>query len=435
MRRLLLLGLNHTTAPIEVREKLAFAHQQGLHAITELQKHLPGSEVVLLSTCNRVEIYAAAPKIIERDAMEQFLSDFHTLPRDRFSSHLYEKRGRDVVQHLFNVVSSLDSMVLGETQILGQVRNAYEIARTSGITGSFLNPLFQRAVTVGKQVLTETGLGEGRVSVGSVAVDYARRIFDSFGNKTVLCVGTGEMAHLVLHSFVELKPGNLLVASRSVERANEVAREFNGQGVSSEDIDQHLTVADIVISATGHPTPLITRQRLLSLMKARRYRPLFLIDIAVPRDIEPSAGDIEGVYLYNLDDLQEVVQQTLAQRSEVVDQAQKIVHSHVEAFLTWHRQREIGPMIDQLYKRYSAIAQSELERSSPKMSLNEQQEKELKSLVHRIVHKMLHDPVSQLRESNHPDGGGYVHAVERLFKLTPPPQTPEKSDDVDDVTE
>ena len=418
MHRLSLIGLNHTTAPLVVRERLAFAPQQALVAINELQKRT-GGEVVLLSTCNRVEIYLAGPKPVDRATVVKFLGDFHELPADQFQSHLYEQRGHGVVPHLFAVASSLDSMVLGETQILGQVRSAYETSRQIGAAGPLLNPLFQRAVSVGKEVLSGTGLGEGRLSIASVAVDYARRIFDTFADKTVLCLGTGKMSQLVLQHFVGLGTGRLLVASREQSRADAFAKDFGGHGVTMADLDKHLVASDIVVASTGATHPIITKDRFAKLLKQRRYRPIFLIDIAVPRDIEAGVGDLDSVYLYNMDDLQQVVSRTISERSQQIEAAHAIVNRHVQQFLQWHREREIGPVIDALYQRYNAIARAELERTLGKLPLDDAGKQELEQLVHRIVQKMLHDPVKQLKQGHDPREGGqaYLHAVEKLFRL------------------
>ncbi len=421
MQRLLLIGLNHTTAPLDVRERVAFAPSRAQVAIDALRQQIDGCEVVILSTCNRVELYLAGSAEIDRQVIVDFLRRFHDLPNDQFASHLYEMRGRAVIEHLFAVASSLDSMVLGETQIIGQVRQAYEASRLAAATGAILNPLFQRALTVGKEVLSQTHLAEGRVSVASVAVDYAKRIFDTFADKTVLCMGTGKMSQLVLRQFVSLRPKQLLVASRDLGRATRVAEQFGGVGVSSMELDQLLIQADVVVSSTGHPHSLVTRARFEPLLRPRRYRPIFMIDIAVPRDIEPSVGDLDNVYLYNLDDLQEVVARTFDTRGQSVIDARHIVNAQVDAFLVWHRQREIGPMIDALYQRYHDIARAELERSGVKMQLDNQQKQQIEELLHRVVQKMLHDPVSQLRSPiPHESGQAYIHAIEKLFKLEPP---------------
>lgn len=422
MNDLLLIGLNHTTAPLDVRERLALAPQRAFDAITAWQQRAGGGEVVLLSTCNRVEIYLAGP--VARDEVIDFLADFHATPAAKFETHLYERHGRAAVEHLFAVASGLDSMVLGESQILGQVRTAYETSRSAGATGPVLNPLFQRAATVGKEVLTDTGLGDGRVSVASVAVDYAKRIFDTFSDKTVLCLGTGKMSRLVLQGFTALKAGKVLIASREQSRADAFAAKFGGgdlsiRGVTMDDLDKHLIAADVIIGSTGATHPVVTRERFAGLLKKRRYRPAFFLDIAVPRDIDPAVGDLDGVYLYDLDDLQGVVSQTLAGRTGQVEVARGVVRRHVDAYAAWHRQREIGPLIDALYRHSGEIARTELERTLGKINLDESGREQVEQLVHRVIQKLLHGPVSQLKQAHEPQGEGqaYVHAVEKLFNL------------------
>jgi len=422
MDRLLLLGLNHTTAPLEVRERLAFNAGQRDEALAAFRQRFPQSEAVVLSTCNRVELYAARevhgrPRVEE---MIQFISEFHGIPTARFAPHVYEKANRDVVEHLFHVASSLDSMVLGETQILGQVRDAYEASAQASAAGPMLNPLFQRAIAVGKEVMRDTALAEGRVSVASVAVDYAKGIFDHFDDKTVLCVGAGKMARLVLQHFVALKPGQMLICNRDASKAGELATRFGGQAVPFDGLSEHLVAADIVLTSTGAAHPIITRQQIEGLRKRRRYRPIFLIDIAVPRDVEAPVGDIEDVYLYNLDDLQKVVSDTQSQRKEAIDGARQIVLRHVESFLTWNRQRELGPSIQRLYERYHAIAQEELARTLNKLpNISDAERAHLEDLARRIVNKLLHDPVQTLRspDAGHSPGIQYLHALEKLFKL------------------
>jgi len=352
----------------------------------------------------------------------------HGLPVAHFAPHLYHKANRQVVEHLFHVASSLDSMVLGETQILGQVREAYEAAAQASAAGPLLNPLFQRAIAVGKQVVRDTALNEGRLSIASVAVDYARGIFDHFHDKTVLCVGAGKMATLVLENFVGLKPGCLLVCNRDSAKASAVATRFGGHAVTLDKLADHLIAADIVLTSTGSAHPIVTRQQFDRLRKRRRYRPIFLIDIAVPRDVEPSVGQIDNVYLYNLDDLQQVVSQTQAQRKGAIDAARKIIVQHVESFVAWHRQRELGPAIHQLYNRYHQIAQEELARTLGKLpNVTEAERAHLQDLARRIVNKLLHDPVQAVRHADpeHMPAAQYLHALEKLFQLR------ERTTDVD----
>jgi glutamyl-tRNA reductase len=311
-------------------------------------------------------------------------------------------------------------MVLGETQILGQVREAYDAASQMGACGAILNPLFQRAIAVGKEVLSATGIAEGRVSVASVAVDYARRIFDSFADKTVLSIGAGKMAALVLQSFAALKPKRLLVCNRNAEKANALAARFSGEAADFDRLDDHLVAADIVVSSTGSAHPIITAARVASLRKAMRYRPIFMIDIALPRDVEAAVGDLENVYLCNIDDLQQVVAQTLSQRSGALDAARAIVNKHVDGFVAAQRTREMGPLIDRLANRYHALASEELKRTINKLTnLSEAERSHLEELTRRIVNKLLHDPITMLRntEGMHGTTSQYLHALERLFKL------------------
>ena len=425
MQRLLLLGLNHTTAPLDVRERLAFDAARRDAAVSAFKARFPRAEAVLLSTCNRVELYVGREGHGHPGAREvvEFLAEAHAVPAADFDRHLYQKTDRDVVDHLFNVAASLDSMVLGETQILGQVREAYDAARGRGAAGAMLNPLFQRAVAVGKQVQRDTPIGEGRLSVASVAVDYAKRIFEGFSDKTVLCVGAGKMVGLVLQSLAALSPRRILVCNRSRERAGPLAAKFGGHAVPFDALGDHLVAADIVVSSTGASEPVITRKLFEPLLRRRRYRPVFVVDIAVPRDVEPAVGKLDSVFLYNLDDLQQVVLATQSQRGGAVESARAIVSRQVDEFLTWHRQRELGPTIDRLRGHYHAVAQEELTRTLNKLpNVSESEKAHLEELTRRLVNKLLHAPLQTLRQSDGPHvgvSGAYVHAVERLFGLTP----------------
>jgi glutamyl-tRNA reductase len=422
VQHLLLLGLNHATAPLEVREKVAFSGTGRDRAVEAMRAKFPNAEVTLLSTCNRVELYVARavhghPRA---EALIEFMAEFNGADAGEFARHLYQKTDRDVINHLFTVASSLDSMVLGETQILGQVREAYDAARALGATGTILNPLFQRAIAVGKEVMSGTGISEGRVSVASVAVDYARGIFDRFDDKCVLSIGAGKMASLVLQGFAQLAPRRLMVTNRSPDRAVELAARFRGEALPFEQLTEHLVAADVVVTSAGAPHPIITADRIAALRKARRYRPMFLIDIALPRDVEAAVGDLENVYLYNIDDLQQVVAGTMGQRKDAVEAARTIVARQVEAFLAWHRAREMGPMIDRLSKRYHRVAAEELQRTLNKLpNINDAERAHLEELTRRLVNKLLHDPISMLRKSEglHGSSAQYLHALEQLFRL------------------
>jgi glutamyl-tRNA reductase len=313
-------------------------------------------------------------------------------------------------------------MVLGETQILGQVRQAYDIAHEIGATGPVLNPLFQRALAVGKEVQNHTSLSEGRLSVASVAVDYARGIFDHFDDKTLLCIGAGKMTSLVLQHFAPLKPGRLIICNRDPAKAVTLAQRFQGESAPFEALTDQLATADIVITSTGATQPIIRRDEFAKLLRRRRYRPVFLIDLAVPRDIEAAVGGLDRVFLYNLDDLQRVVAQTRGQRKESVDAARAIVKRHVDEFDAWLQIRTLGPSIEQLYVRYHTIASEELARVLTKMpDLTDADRAHLSAMTRRIVNKVLHDPIEALKthDPSHGPAIQYRHAIQKLFKLTP----------------
>jgi glutamyl-tRNA reductase len=424
-QRLLMVGLNHATAPLEVRERLAFTAEQRASALAALRQQFDGCEAVLINTCNRVELYAARSvhaRPREED-MSEFLAAQRNVPADQLRPHLYHKAERDAVEHLFSVVSSIDSMVIGETQILGQVRDAYDAARAAGAAAAAMNPLFQRALAVGKQVMHDTAIGEGRVSVGSVAVDCAGHIFERYEDKTVLCIGAGKMATLVLQSFSALKPRRMLICNRNNAKAQALAERFNGVAAPFEKLDEHLVAADVVVTSASATEPIITRARFEPLLRARRYRPVFVIDIALPRNVEPAVSKLENVYLYNIDDLQKVVAATRTRRSEAIEHARTIIRAHVDDYLSWNRQRALGPMIDRLYTRHHELAREEVERAIHKMpNVSEADRAALEDLARRIVNKMLHDPISRLKdaEAEHGTAGPYLHALEKLFRLEEP---------------
>ncbi len=423
MQRLLLVGLNHTTAPLPIREKLVFSGQQRNLALQAFRQRFHEAEAVLLSTCNRVELYVARalhghPR---DDEMVDFLAAYHALPAAEVAPHCYRKADREMVLHLFSVASSLDSMVLGETQIIGQVRDAYELAQSESTVAGALNPLFQKAIAVGKQVISQTKLAEGHVSVASVAVDYAKRIFDHFADKTVLSIGAGKMATLVLQSFQILKPGRLLVCNRDSSKAAELATRFSGTPVPYDALAKHLVAADVVVTSTGAPRAIITREMFESIHRQRRYRPVFLIDIALPRNIEPAVGEMDNVYLYNIDDLQKVVSAAHTLRASAVSDARGIVQSQVDEFLASQRSRQLGPLIETLYQRYHDMAIDEVARTVRKLGQTGPGERErLEELARRIVNKLLHEPVKTIRNSEGiaTPSDQTMRLIEKLFGLS-----------------
>jgi glutamyl-tRNA reductase len=328
------LGLNHRTAPVSLREKLAFSAHQLPEVLQRLKQESQTDEVVCLSTCNRTEVYAQAKnRGAARDAFAHFLESHAAV--GALSAHLYYHESQEAVQHLFSVASGLDSMVQGEHEILAQVKQAYQTAQHGGFTGKLLNILFQRSLFVGKRVRTETGLGEGSASVGSVAVGMAERIFGSLHDRTVMILGAGHMAEMTAKHLLAQKARSLLVANRTFERACEVAKEFGGTAMHFDEGLRQMTEVDIVICSTAAPHSVITPDHVRGIMEKRKGRSLFLIDIAMPRDVDPAVNNIENVYLYNIDDLEQIVSENQARRSREAALAAQIIQEETREFTRW----------------------------------------------------------------------------------------------------
>jgi glutamyl-tRNA reductase len=344
---LIVIGLNHRTAPVEVRERLAFAASSLSAATGQLLGSAHLHEAAILSTCNRVEIYGLTT---DRDAAGQgvrrFLHDHHKLSQS-VTAHLYEYSDRDCVQHLWEVVCGLDSMVVGETEILGQVKEAYLAALQAGATGIALNRLFQKAFAGAKHIRTHSAISRGSTSVGNVAVDLAERIFRDLAPCTVMVVGTGEMSEVTAKALRRRGAGTVLVCSRSPERAEAIATQLGGRALSYDDWPAQFPTVDIVISATAAPHPIITKEKLVPLMKQRKHRPLFLIDIAVPRDAERACGELENVFLYDIDDLQQIAQQNLAAREREIVACRTMIAAHLAHYVGWFEANR--PALEQRY--------------------------------------------------------------------------------------
>jgi glutamyl-tRNA reductase len=419
--RLLVVGLNHRTAPLTLREAVAFTPKQAADASSRFKQQFPNAELVILSTCNRVEFYIGRPVSDEPtlDHLTRFVADFHAVSPDQLHHHLYHHEDRGMVEHLFSVASSLDSMVIGETQILSQVKHAYHHACDAGGVGKVLHALFQRALAAAKDVHEKTSLSSGHLSMASVAVDLAASVFDRFDDKTVLCVGAGKMATLMLRHLVELKPQKLLITNRSPERAQALASQFYAQARPFEQLDALLTEADILLTSTGARDPIITEPRFKALLKPRRYRPIVMVDIAVPRDVESSVGKLSSVYLYNVDDLQEVAAGNRGKRDQEIAASRKLVDSHVEEFLRWFAARDVGPIVKALYEQCNAVARAELEaHCSRHTDMTPEQRAELEKLTHRLIGKLLHGPVTQL--TTHAEATArpmLTAAIKKLFNL------------------
>jgi glutamyl-tRNA reductase len=400
MRRLLLLGLNHSTAPLEVREKIAFNEAQARAALEKLHCEYPDAEFVLLSTCNRVELYVARELRSRPNAQEltEFLQAFHRIRHEPLRPYLCEKHEREAIEHLFLVTCGIDSIVLGETQIIGQIREAYQLAQVAQTVGPVLHPLFQRGLAVGKQVMQQTSLNQGKLSIASIAVEHAQKVFGRFGGTTIMCIGAGKIAQLVLQHLMQFKPRRKIITNRSVVRAQSLAEEFGGEVVPFDCLADHLPASDIVISATSAGRHVLTRDQCERALQLRKQRPLFIFDLAVPRDIDPDVGQIGTVHLQNIDQLQQAASDALSSRNRSVQHARAIVAERVEQFMAWTVSRQLGPMIQQLYKRYHTIAQQELGRTLLKLpNLAEYERQHLHELSRRIANKLAHDPIRVMK--------------------------------------
>jgi glutamyl-tRNA reductase len=418
--RLFAVGLSHRTAPVDLRERIDFARGGVDAALAALATRGIGHERVVLSTCNRAEIYAAGDSDTTADALELFFSEYHSVPHDQIAGHLYLRRGADAARHLFQVAAGLDSLVVGEPQILGQVKAAYATASEGHFTGTLTHRLFHSALAVGKRVRTETGIGEGAVSVSYAAIALAKKIFGNLKGLSVLILGAGEMAKLAGVHLHAQHVKQVAILSRTLATAQTLADQIGGEALPWSALNDALSTADIVVTATGSTDPVLTRARVEEVMRPRRSRPLFLIDIALPRDVDPAVGDLDQVFLYNIDDLQTIVNENMARRGAELAQAEAIVEEEVSRFTTWMQSREILPTVIALRQRFESIRQAELTRLEPKLSgLPPDTRARIDEITHLIIEKLLLTPTEQLKSvSDQAALVAYADALNRLFSLT-----------------
>jgi glutamyl-tRNA reductase len=417
---LILVGLSHRTAPIELREQVDFSTRDVARAVSELAARRAADECVILSTCNRVEIYAVADPGAARPAIGRFVAEYHGIAAERLDPHLYLQLDAAATRHLFRVASGLDSMVVGEPQILGQVKQAYQVASEAQATGPLLNRLFHCAFAAGKRVRTETGIGEGAVSVSYAALSMARKILGELTGLTAFIIGAGEMAKLTATHLRSQHVGEIAVASRTLASAAGLARLVDGSAVPWSDISRVLERADVVVTATGAAEPVLTRERIQAIMRSRRNRPLFIMDIAVPRDVEAAAGDLEQVFLYNIDDLQSIVSESLTRRGNQLARADAIVGDEVEKFVLWLRSRNAVPTVIALRQRFEEIRRAELKRLEPKLAgMSPEARARVDDVTRLIVEKLLLMPTEQLKLApDHRTIEAWADALSRLFALT-----------------
>ncbi len=419
---LLLIGISHRTAPIELRERLDFQVRGVPAALRALASRESLREAVVVSTCNRAEIYAVCDDVDQaRDELVRFVSDFHGVDGTALQPHLYDLVDFDVTRHLFRVASGLDSLVVGEPQIQGQVKDALTAATAAHTAGPLLTRLFHSSFGVGKRVRTETGVGAGAVSIGFAAVALARKIFGDLKGRNVLVVGAGDMGKLTAIHMRSQGVSRVTIMSRTMAHATRTAEAIGGASVAPwEEMDAALGASDIVITATGAASPILTKSRVEGIMRPRRNQPLFIIDIALPRDVEADTGEIEQVFLYNIDDLQTTVRENMARRESEIARAQVIVNEEVDRFAGWLRSRGAIPTVVALRKHFEQVWRSEFERLEPKMAALPPDAKErVEDITRLVVEKLLLTPTEQLKAL----GGdtetltSYSEALTRLFGL------------------
>ncbi|RMG70663.1 MAG: glutamyl-tRNA reductase [Nitrospirae bacterium] len=416
--KLLVTGLNHKTAPVEVREKLAFDGPKLEEGLKELLRLRTVEEGIIVSTCNRVELYTHVKDIDEAiEEIKAFLSRFHSINPDALEGSLYFHPEKEAIRHVFRVASSLDSMVIGEPQILGQVKDAFEFALSRKTTGVLLNKLLKKAISVAKRVRTETRIAENAVSISYAAVELAKKIFADLSEKTFMLLGAGEMAELAVRHLINNGVRDVAVANRTYERGVELAREFCGRAVRFEDFKDELVNTDIIICSTGAPTYILYKEDMQRIMKLRKNRSVFIIDISVPRNIDPEINDIDNVYLYDVDDLQGVVDANILERKKEAERAEAIVVEEVEKFLKWQSSLDAVPTIVALRNKAEEIKQTELERLFNRLpDLDERERNIIRTSVNAIVNRLIHPPTAALKE-DHEDREMLIATIKTLYGL------------------
>ena len=412
--QLFALGLNHHTAPVSIREQVAFRPELLTQALADLVRAKPVKEAAILSTCNRTELYFATEH--PQHAADWF-ADYHRVALNDLSPYLYTFPQRDAIRHVFRVASGLDSMVIGEPQILGQMKEAVRVAEESGTLGTQLHKLFQRSFSVAKEVRSTTAIGANIVSMAAAGVHLAERIFESLAMQRILFIGAGEMIELCAAHFCARQPKLVTIANRTVERGRALAERFNGTAIRLDELGEHIAQHDIVVSCTASPLPIIGLGMVERAVKARRHRPMFMVDLAVPRDIEEEVGELDDVFLYTVDDLANVVESGLESRQAAVVEAESIVSNRVHDFLGWLEARDTVPVIRSLRDSAERMRRHEIEHALKLLARGEAPEKVVEQLSQRLVNKFLHAPTQTLNFAEGADRADLQALTERLFHL------------------
>jgi len=411
---LITLGINHKTAPLDLRERLAFTPQSIPEALASLKKLSHIDEASILSTCNRTEIYCVTSADNDQ-AIVQWFSQFHGLDEKLIKEHLYLYAHEETVRHAMEVACGLDSMVLGEPQIAGQMKDAYAVANENGTIGHLLGKLFQRAFAVSKQVRTDTDIGSSPVSVAFAAVSLAKQIFGDLESTTVLLVGAGETIELTTRHLHSKGVNKIIIANRSLERAQKLASEFGAEAIGLQHIADHLYRSDIVISSTASPLPIIGKGTVERALKQRKHEPIFMVDLAVPRDIEPEVGELDDIYLYSVDDLQSVINENMETRLQAAEQAHEIIDVQVGQFLNWQRSLGAVDVIAQIRQHTQALSDEVLTKAKKQLAAGQDAEQVLDFLAKTLTNKFLHQPSTQLRQASQDNRDHILDIAQNLF--------------------
>lgn len=411
---LITLGINHKTAPLDLRERLAFTPQSLPEALQSLKKLAHIKEASILSTCNRTELYCVTSEDND-SALIQWFSQFHGLDESLIKQHLYLLAHEETIRHAMEVACGLDSMVLGEPQIAGQIKDAYAIANENGTIGHLLGKLYQRVFAVSKQVRTDTDIGSSPVSVAFAAVSLAKQIFGDLKQTTVLLVGAGETIELTARHLYSQGVTKIIIANRSVERAQKLADEFGGEAISLQHISTHLHLSDIVISSTASPLPIIGKGTVERALKQRKHKPIFMVDLAVPRDVEPEVNELDDVYLYCVDDLQSVIQANMENRQQAAEQAREIIDIQVIHFLDWQRSLGAVDVIAQIRQNTKALSNEVLSKAKKQLASGQDPEQVLEFLANALTNKFLHQPSIQLRQASKENRDDILDIAQNLF--------------------
>ncbi len=421
MPEIVLAGVNHTTAPVDLREKLALTEEEMKKAVIDLKQLSEIAELIIVSTCNRMEVIFTTPDPAAAiSSVKRCVAAVKSIPVDQFESALYIHIGDEAVRHLFRVGASLDSMIVGEPQILGQIKQAYKAAVDVKGTGVVLNRLLHKTFSVAKRIRNETGIGDRAVSISFAAVELAKKIFGDLENKTILMVGAGEMAELAVEYLIRNRAdGKRFVANRTFAVGVELARRFSATPIRFEEIPETLIAADIIISSTGAPDFVITREHVRPIMRTRKNRPLFFIDIAVPRDVDPAINRIDNAYVYDIDDLKGVIDENIDSRRRESIKAERIIDEAVVRYRQWYDSLDIVPTIKDLRRKLAEITGAELERTLQTLNhLSENDIQALKRMTDAMIKKILHDPMLFLKNpGSHRDKSAYIDLIRQIFKL------------------